>query len=151
MSTFEVNVSILGTEFEGSIHAIGTISNEDVHYGCLSLSYMYVYIHTHTHTHTHTCVCVCAQSCPTLCDPMDCSLSGSSVHGILHAKILEWVAMPSSRGSSRRRDGTHVSCISGEFFTAEPPRKHIPEITSLQFQPKTLLPRISHETRLSDP
>ena len=56
MSMFEVSVSILGTEFEGSIHPIGTISNEAVHYGCLSLSYMYVY--THTHTHTHTCVCV---------------------------------------------------------------------------------------------
>ena len=41
-----------------------------------------------------------AQSCPTLCDPMDCSLPGSSVHGILQARILEWVATPSSRGSS---------------------------------------------------
>ena len=49
------------------------------------------------------CVCVCAkslQSCPTLWDPMDCSPPGSSVHGILQARILEWVAMPSSRGSS---------------------------------------------------
>ena len=48
-------------------------------------------------------VCVSAKSfqlCPTLCDPMDCSLPGSSVHGILQARILEWVAMPSSRGSS---------------------------------------------------
>ena len=44
------------------------------------------------------------QSCPTLCDPMDCSLPGSSVHGILQARILEWVAMPSSRGSSQPRD-----------------------------------------------
>ena len=46
------------------------------------------------------CTCVCAkslQSCPTLCDPMDCSPPGSSVHGILQAIILEWVAMPSSR------------------------------------------------------
>ena len=41
------------------------------------------------------------QSCPTLCDPTDCSPPGSSVHGILQARILEWVAMPSSRGSSR--------------------------------------------------
>ena len=46
------------------------------------------------------------QSCPTLCDPMDCSLPGTSVHGILQARILEWAAMPSSRGSSRRRDQT---------------------------------------------
>ena len=58
---------------------------------------------------------VCAkslQSCPTLCDPMDCSLPGSSVHGILQARILEWVAMPSLRGSSRPRDQTHVSDVS---------------------------------------
>ena len=45
-----------------------------------------------------------AQSCLTLCDPVDCSLSGPSVHGILQARILEWVAMPSSRGSSQTRD-----------------------------------------------
>ena len=44
------------------------------------------------------------QSCPALCDPMDCSLTGSSVHGILQARILEWVAMPFSRGSSQPRD-----------------------------------------------
>ena len=44
------------------------------------------------------------QSCPTLCDPVDCSLPGSSVHGIRQARILEWVAMSSSRGSSRPRD-----------------------------------------------
>ena len=56
----------------------------------------------------------------TLCDPMDCSLLGSSVHGILQARILEWVAIPFSRGSSRPRDWTHlsnVSCITGRFFT----------------------------------
>ena len=48
-----------------------------------------------------TCVCVkLLQSCLTLCEPMDCSLPGSSVHGILQARTLEWVAMPSSRGSS---------------------------------------------------
>ena len=46
------------------------------------------------------CVCVCAQSCPTLCESMDCSLTGSSVHGISQTRILEWVAMPSSWGSS---------------------------------------------------
>ena len=44
------------------------------------------------------------QSCPTLCDPMDCSLPGSSIHGSLQARILEWVAVPSSRGLSRPRD-----------------------------------------------
>ena len=66
------------------------------------------------------------QSCPTLCNPMDCSLPGSSAHGILQAKILEWVAMPSSRGSSLPRNQTHVSsgpCNAGRFFTTEPPGK----------------------------
>ena len=53
-----------------------------------------------------------AQSCPTLCDPMDCSLPGSSVHGILQARILEWIAISFSRGSSWPRDQTLVSCIS---------------------------------------
>ena len=59
--------------------------------------------------------CLCPkslQSCPTLCNFVDCSLPGSSVHGILQARILEWVAMPSSRGSSQPRDQARVSCIS---------------------------------------
>ena len=59
-------------------------------------------------------VCMRAKSlhsCQTLCDPMDCSPPGSSVHGILQAKILEWVAMPSSRGSSWRKDWTHIAYI----------------------------------------
>ena len=50
--------------------------------------------------------------CLTLCDPVDCSPPGSSVYGILQARILEWIGMPSSRGSSQPRDQTHVSCIS---------------------------------------
>ena len=56
------------------------------------------------------------QSCPTLCDPMDCSPPGSSVHGILQARILEWVAISFSRGSSRPRDWTQVSRIVGRCF-----------------------------------
>ena len=56
------------------------------------------------------------QSCPTLCNPMDCNLPGSSVHGILQARLLEWVAIPFSRESSRLRDQTWVSCIAGRFF-----------------------------------
>ena len=58
-----------------------------------------------------------AQSCPTLCDPMDCSPRGSSVHGILQARTLEWVAMPFSSGSLWPRDWTWVSRIVGQFFT----------------------------------
>ena len=57
-----------------------------------------------------------AQSCPTLCDPMDYSLPGSSLHGILQARVLEWVAISSSRGSSQPRDPTRVSCIPGTRF-----------------------------------
>ena len=57
------------------------------------------------------------QSYLTLCDSVDYSPSGSSVHGILQARILEWVAIPFSRGSSRPRDRTRVSCIAGGFFT----------------------------------
>ena len=56
--------------------------------------------------------CSVAQSCPTLCHPTDCSRLGSSVRGILQARILEGVAMPSSRGSSPPRDRTHVSYVS---------------------------------------
>ena len=59
-----------------------------------------------------------------LCDPMrPYSPPGFSVHAILQARILEWLALPSSRGSSRPMDQTCVSCISGWFFTFEPPGK----------------------------
>ena len=56
------------------------------------------------------------QSCPTLCDPMDCSLSDSSVHGIFQARVLEWIAISFSRGSSRPRNRTLVSPIAGRRF-----------------------------------
>ena len=58
-----------------------------------------------------------AQSCLTLCDPMDCSLPGSSVHGIFQARVLEWVAISFSRRSSQPRDRTQVSCVVGRRFT----------------------------------
>ena len=57
------------------------------------------------------------QWCPTLWDPMDYSLPGSSVHGILQWRLLEWVAISFLRGSSEPRDQTRVSCIAGRFFT----------------------------------
>ena len=63
-----------------------------------------------------SCVLV-TQSCPTLCDPMDCSPPGFSVHGILQARILEWIAIPFTRGTSQPRDRTLVSCIAGRLFT----------------------------------
>ena len=63
-------------------------------------------------------LCVLAtQSCPSLCNPTDCSLQGFSVHEVLQARILEWIAIPFSRGSSLHRDRTLVSCIAGRFFT----------------------------------
>ena len=63
------------------------------------------------------------QSCLTLCETVDHSPPGSSVHGVLQARMLEWVGMTSSRGSSWPRDGTRISCDSctaDRFFTAEP-------------------------------
>ena len=62
-------------------------------------------------------------SCVWLCSPLDCNPPGSSVHGILQARILEWVAMPSSRGPFPLRDRALVSCIVGRFFTTEAARK----------------------------
>ena len=57
-----------------------------------------------------------AQSCLTLCDPMDCSPPGSSVHGIVQARILQWVAIPCFRGSSWPSDRSLVSCMTGRFL-----------------------------------
>ena len=57
------------------------------------------------------------QSCLTLCDPMDCSLPGSSVHGIFQAIVLEWIAISFSSGSSLPRDGTQVSHIVHRHLT----------------------------------
>ena len=64
-----------------------------------------------------------AQSCPTLCDPVDCSLPGFSIHGILQARVLEWVAISFSRGSSWPRDWTRVSRIAGRRFNLWAPRE----------------------------
>ena len=58
-----------------------------------------------------------AQLCLTLCDPMDCSLSGSSVHGIFQARVLEWIAISFSRGPSRPRKQTQVPRIAGRHIT----------------------------------
>ena len=61
--------------------------------------------------HCWGCVCVLTQLCLTLCDPMDCSPPGSSTHGIIQARILEWVAISSSKGSSWPRDWPCICCI----------------------------------------
>ena len=87
------------------------------------------------------CVLV-AHSRPTLWDPKDCSPPSSSFHGSLQARILEWVAIPFSRGSSQSRDWPWLSCIAGRYFSlSEPPGKHHPltqyKIKSLKFGKKT--------------
>ena len=77
------------------------------------------------------------QWCPTLCNPTDCSPPGPSVHGIFPAKILEWVAISSSRGSPQPRDWTLISCVSctaGGFFTTEPMGKHPSLLCVKKFQ-----------------
>ena len=87
-----------------------------------------------------TCFSV-TKSRPTLCDPMDCSLSGSSVHEISQAGILEWITISFSKGSSQPRDQTRISCfscIAGRFFTAETPGKPYNMDTNLLFRFRAL-------------
>ena len=86
--------------------------------------------------------CVVAQSCLSLCDPMDCSPPGSSAHGISKARILEWVAVSFSTGSSRLRDQTPISCLEHPLLFLEnflltpwdPPRVS-PALGSLSWSP----------------
>ena len=75
-----------------------------------------------------------AQSCPTLCDPMDCSLLGFSVHGIFQARVLEWVAISFSRGSFWLRDRTQVSHIVGKRFTLWATREAVRLRNGLPYQ-----------------
>ena len=73
-------------------------------------------------------VCVCAQSCLTLCDPIDCGLAGSSVHGIVQARILEWVAISYSRDLPEQGIKPMIpraSCIAGGLLTTAPPGKYL--------------------------
>ena len=84
-------------------------------YPCYMRNLLYVYLHVLCYVQLLSYV--------QLCYLVDDSLPGSSVHGISQARILEWVAMPSSRGSSQPKDRTSISCISltaGGFFTSEP-------------------------------
>ena len=74
----------------------------------------------------YTLLCMCVylviQSCPTLCDPVNCA-PGSFIHGILQVRILEWVAITFSRGSTQPRDRTLASCIASKFFTVRGTRE----------------------------
>ena len=92
------------------------------HFVIFALSSVCVYIYKSTYPATYLMCALysVAESCQTLCDPMDCSPPGSTVHRIIQARIPDWVAMPSSRGSSQPRDQTCTSCVSciiGGFFT----------------------------------
>ena len=73
------------------------------------------------------------QSCPTLCNPLDSSLPGSTVHGIFQARILEWAAISFSRGSSQTRDQTCISCIADRCFT----------IWAIREAPTTVSPQVN--------
>ena len=70
------------------------------------------------------CHCLFMKSC-RLCDPMTCSPPDSSVHGISQARILEWVVVSFSRGSSWPRDQIQIFCLAGKLFTTEPPGKSL--------------------------
>ena len=80
-----------------------------------------------------TCCCSVTKLCLTLLWPMDYSPPGSCVHGISQARILEWVVISFSRGSSRTRGWTHVSCTASRFFTTEPPGKPSLLFSSVQW------------------
>ena len=82
-----------------------------------------------------------AQFCPNLCDPIDCSPPGSSVHGILQARILEWVAISFCRGSSLPRNWAQVSCIAGRFFTIWATREAHRQVTRHKRGQGALYPR----------
>ena len=91
-----------------------------------------------------------AQSCPTLSDPMDCSLPGSSVHGIFQAIVLEWIAISFSRGSSRPRDQTQVSCIVDRQLNRLSHQGTVVRLTATDMHPLPILgPRYSVGTQLS--
>ena len=102
--------------------------------GCISVKSLCLSLYKNTLHLEHTQISqdsekvelLVTQLCPTLCNPIDCSPPGSSVHMIFLGRILEWVAISFSRGSSQSRNQTRASCISciaDGFFTTEPPGK----------------------------
>ena len=80
------------------------------------------------------CESIVVQSWLTLCNPMDCSPPGSSIHGILQARVLEWVAIPFSRGSSWPRDRTQVLCIVSGFFMVWATKETAPWFTAIKMR-----------------
>ena len=97
-------------------------------------------------------VCSDAELCPTLCDPMDHRWPGFSVHGVFQARILEWIAISSSRGSSPPRDRTCDSCIDNSFFTTESPGRPYPRpFFSVLIPHYSATPSLSHPSPPSTP
>ena len=103
------------------------------------------------------CCCLVTKSWPTVCDPVDCSLPGSSIHGILQARMLAWVATAFSRGSgdhsllrgfSQRRDETWVSCVADGLFTIWATRE-TPELPWTPFSPLFLWSPIASRLSLA--
>ena len=92
-----------------SVH--GTLQARVLEWGAIAFSTL------NASFHNITIKVTVALFCLTFCDPMDYSPPDSSLHGILQARILEWVAIPFSRGSSQPRDQTQVFCITSRFFT----------------------------------
>ena len=91
-----------------------------------------------------------AQSCPTLCDPVDCSPPCSYDHGILQARILEWVAISFSRGPSQPRDQTRVSRIGGRYFNLWAPREAGISENNLPAMQETWIPSLGWEDPLEE-
>ena len=93
-----------------------------------------------------------AQSCPALCDPMDYSLPGSSIHGIFQARELEWIAISFSRVFSQPRDRTRVSCIAGRCFAIWPPGRRTPAgCPIIQLNSDTSYPKIASDSQVDGP
>ena len=115
---------ILMTKYHSILQSGGAILHP--HQQCIEFQMPHILVHTLywygcflffscPNPSSNRCVLV-TQLCLTLCNRIDCSLPGSSAHGILQARILEWVSMSFSRKSSQPRDWTWVSCIAGRFF-----------------------------------
>ena len=90
---------------------------DGTHISCISMCILYHWATRAAHLLLQLALSLAAQLCPALCDPVDCSPPGSSVHGILQARILEWVTTLSFRGSFQPSDWTQVSGITGRIFT----------------------------------
>ena len=101
-------------------HLLATLNNAAMNIGVHISFQIFVFFRKIPRSRLLDCICCCclvAKSYLTLCDPMFTCSPGSSVHGIFQARILGWVVMPFSRGSSHPRDRTRVSCIGGRCFT----------------------------------